>query len=68
MYLKSMNKTVIFCLALGVFSLAQAQDTTTRLKIDGVSAVVGDYVILDSDVDKAYIDLESQGVSTTDIK
>lgn len=67
MYLKSMNKTVIFCLALGVFSLAQAQDTTTRLKIDGVSAVVGDYVILDSDVDKAYIDLESQGVSTTDI-
>ncbi|MDG1821910.1 MAG: peptidylprolyl isomerase [Flavobacteriaceae bacterium] len=62
-----MNKTVIFCLALGVFSLAQAQDTTTRLKIDGVSAVVGDYVILDSDVDKAYIDLESQGVSTTDI-
>ena len=67
MYLKSMNKTVIFCLSLGVFSLAQAQDTTTRLKIDGVSAVVGDYVILDSDVDKAYIDLESQGVSTTDI-
>jgi peptidyl-prolyl cis-trans isomerase SurA len=38
-----------------------------RLKIDGVSAVVGDYVILESDVDKAYVELESQGVSTADV-
>ena len=26
--------------------------TSKRVKIDGVSAVVGDYVILDSDIDK----------------
>ena len=68
MYLKSMNKIVVFCFALGVCGLAQSQDVPSkRIKIDGVSSVVGDYVILDSDIDKAYIDLESQGVSTSDI-
>lgn len=58
-----------FCLSVSLFVLAQQpQDSSkTRLKIDGVTAVVGDYVILDSDVDKAYIDLESQGVSVKDI-
>lgn len=58
-----------FCLSVSLFVLAQSpQDSSkTRLKIDGVTAVVGDYVILDSDVDKAYIDLESQGVSVKDI-
>ena len=38
-----------------------------RIKIDGVAAVVGDYVILESDVDKTLIDLQSQGVSTENI-
>ena len=42
--------------------------TPTRIKIDGVAAVIGDYVILDSDVDKAYIDLESQGIPTSNIE
>ena len=37
---------------------------SSKIKIDGVSAVVGDYVILESDVDKTLIDLQSQGVST----
>jgi peptidyl-prolyl cis-trans isomerase SurA len=36
-------------------------------KVDGVAAVVGDYIILDSDVDKAYLQLEAQGVKTSDI-
>ncbi len=64
-----MNKIFpLFCLLIGFSVYAQSQDNTkTRLKIDGVTAVVGDYVILDSDIDKAYIDLQSQGVSTTDI-
>ncbi len=64
-----MNKIFpFFCLLIGFFVHAQSQDNTKiRLKIDGVTAVVGDYVILDSDIDKAYIDLQSQGVSTTDI-
>ena len=38
-----------------------------RRKLDGISAVIGDYVILDSDVDKALIDLKSQGVSMEDV-
>lgn len=38
-----------------------------KIKIDGVAAVVGDYVILESDVDKTLIDLQSQGVSTQNI-
>ncbi len=64
-----MNKIFpFFCLLVGFFVHAQSQDNTKiRLKIDGVTAVVGDYVILDSDIDKAYIDLQSQGVSTADI-
>jgi peptidyl-prolyl cis-trans isomerase SurA len=64
-----MNKFVTMCfLMIGVFGFSQATDTTKkRVKIDGVSAVVGDYVILESDVDKAYIELESQGVSTKDV-
>ncbi|MFT5735861.1 MAG: peptidyl-prolyl cis-trans isomerase SurA [Maribacter sp.] len=38
-----------------------------RIKLDGISAVVGDYVILDSDVAKTLIDLKSQGAATDDI-
>ncbi len=38
-----------------------------RIKLDGISAVVGDYVILDSDVAKTLIDLKSQGADTDDI-
>ena len=42
--------------------------TPQRIKIDGVAAVIGDYVILDSDIEKAYIDLQSQGISTGNIE
>ncbi len=64
-----MNKFVTICfLMIAVFGFSQATDTTKkRVKIDGVSAVVGDYVILESDVDKAYVELESQGVSTKEV-
>ncbi|MBT8282233.1 MAG: peptidylprolyl isomerase, partial [Muriicola sp.] len=47
-----------------------AKDTTNsfkKIKLDGISAVVGDYVILDSDIEKTLIDLRSQGASTEDI-
>ena len=42
-------------------------NSSEKIKIDGVAAVVGDYVILESDVDKTLIDLQSQGVSTSNI-
>lgn len=38
-----------------------------RLKLDGIAAVVGDHVILDSDIAKTLIDLKSQGANTNDI-
>ncbi len=38
-----------------------------KLKIDGVAAVIGENVILDSDVDIAYKQLVSEGVSTSDV-
>lgn len=38
-----------------------------RQKIDGVIATVGDYIILDSDIDKSYLELSSQGNSIKDI-
>jgi len=38
-----------------------------RLKIDGVAAVIGDYIVLDSDIDKTYQQLKAQGVSTEEI-
>jgi peptidyl-prolyl cis-trans isomerase SurA len=38
-----------------------------KIKLDGIAAVVGDYVILDSDIEKTLIDLKSQGASTADI-
>ncbi len=41
--------------------------STVRIKLDGIAAVVGDYVILDSDISKTLIDLKSQGVSPEDV-
>ncbi|WP_298488227.1 peptidylprolyl isomerase [uncultured Maribacter sp.] len=41
--------------------------TFKRIKLDGIAAVVGDYVILESDIEKTLIDLKSQGASTEDI-
>ena len=38
-----------------------------RVKLDGIAAVIGDYVILDSDVEKTLIDLKTQGASTENI-
>lgn len=39
-----------------------------RKKIDGVAAVVGDFVILESDIEKQYIDMELQGMDVSNIK
>jgi peptidyl-prolyl cis-trans isomerase SurA len=38
-----------------------------KLKIDGVVATVGDYMVLDSDIDKAFLEISSQGGSVKDI-
>ncbi|MDP3681230.1 MAG: peptidylprolyl isomerase [Flavobacterium sp.] len=38
-----------------------------KQKIDGVIATVGDYIILDSDIDKSYLEISTQGGSVKDI-
>src|SRR5690606_6637002 len=38
-----------------------------KKKIDGVIATVGDYNVLESDIDKAYLEITSQGSSIADI-
>ena len=38
-----------------------------KQKIDGIIATVGDYMILDSDIDKSYLEMSSQGNSVKDI-
>lgn len=50
-------------------SMASTDSTNTskKVKLDGIAAVIGDYVILESDIDKTLIDLKSQGASTQDI-
>ncbi len=42
-------------------------DAPKRIKVDGVAAVVGDHVLLESDIDKEFVNLETQGISTKDI-
>ena len=80
--LKSMNNFLLF-LIFFVFGVIQSQeiiddekkiivneiktDSTKLIKVDGVAAVVGDFVILDSDIDKQFAQLEASGVSTKDI-
>lgn len=41
--------------------------SSKKQKVDGVIATVGDYIILDSDVDKMFLELSSQGQSVKDI-
>ena len=38
-----------------------------RKKVDGIAAVIGDYIILESDIDLMYKDMQSQGISTAEI-
>lgn len=45
----------------------EALQTVDRIKVDGVAAVIGDFVVLESDIDKMYVDLQSQGVSIKDV-
>ena len=51
-----------------VEKVADSVSSFNAVKVDGVSAVVGDYIILESDVDKAYVQLQAQGVNTKNIE
>ena len=82
MTLKCINNRISVAIIASLFTVffANAQEiikdsvkTKTPIKssqkkrIDGVIATVGDYVILDSDIDKSFLELSSQGNSVKDI-
>ncbi|MGB1806153.1 MAG: peptidylprolyl isomerase [Flavobacteriaceae bacterium] len=56
------NRLLFLLLSFPLFVVAQ-----DKIKIDGVSAVVGDFVILDSDIDKMIVEMESQGISSKNV-
>lgn len=62
--MKFINKEFLLSLFLVATSITFAQK---KEKVDGVIAVVGDYIVLDSDIDLEYIQLKAQGVDTKDI-
>ncbi len=72
---KGIISVVVICASVFQISAQEEEiveavkDTTTktRIKLDGIAAVIGDYVILDSDIEKTLIDLKTQGASTQDI-
>lgn len=43
------------------------KSNSNKIKIDGIIATVGDYVVLDSDIDKAFLEIQGQGGSVKDI-
>lgn len=63
--MKFINKTTLTTLFLFVFAIHFSQ--VKRQKIDGVVGVVGDFVILDSDIDLEYITLRAESVDISKI-
>ncbi len=81
--MKSVNNRIALMFFLLLFSstIASSQEiikdsviapvkktqSNQRQKIDGIVATVGDYIVLDSDIDKSYLEISSQGGSIKDI-
>ena len=62
---KFINKTNLLAFAFLLFStITFAQK---KQKVDGVAAVVGNYIVLDSDIDLMLLELKTQGVDTEKI-
>ena len=64
-----MNRISITCLLFltTLFAISPLQAQSHKEKIDGVASVVGDYLILETDIDRALIELRSQNVDTKNI-
>ena len=58
---------ILFILAHQLVAQGNNPVKYNRIKVDGIASVVGDYVILDSDIDKAIVEMRSQGMSTKNI-
>jgi peptidyl-prolyl cis-trans isomerase SurA len=65
--MKILQNKAFLLFSILVFSI-NANAQMKKQKVDGVVAVVGDYIILDSDIDKSYLELSSQGIDIKEIK
>ena len=64
-----MNYVLIIAILTSNIILSQVNNTINneRNKIDGVAAVVGDFLVLDSDIEKQFNQLKASGISTDDM-
>lgn len=62
--MKFINRKLILSLFLIATSFSFAQK---KEKVDGVVAVIGDYIVLDSDIDLEFVQLKAQGIDTKNI-
>jgi len=64
-----MNYVVVIAILTSNLLLSQDNSTinNNRNKIDGVAAVVGDFLVLDSDIEKQFNQLKASGISTDDM-
>ena len=62
-----LNSRIFLTLALLTFSFGNFAQQIKKQKVDGVIGVVGDYIILDSDIDKSYLELTCQNMEIKDI-
>ena len=64
-----MNYVVVIAILTSNLLLFQDNSTidNNRNKIDGVAAVVGDFLVLDSDIEKQFNQLKASGISTDDM-
>ena len=65
--LKYISKSFLLIFMIVFSHNLLSQSNSSKIKVDGVASVVGDFVILDSDIDRMYVDMESQGLSTKDV-
>ena len=64
-----LNYVVVIAVLSTNMLFSQESNTidNNRNKIDGVAAVVGDFLVLDSDIDKQFDQLKASGISTDDM-
>ncbi|MCC9043124.1 peptidylprolyl isomerase [Myroides sp. M-43] len=66
--MKFFNKGIMLALGLALSFVGFAQGQTKHgRKIDGVVGVVGDYIILESEIDKTLIELKAQRIPVGDL-
>ena len=65
-YMKKINSLSRLFIAF-IFCIQVISAQNYKTKVDGVASVIGDYLILETDIDRSLIELKSQNVDTKEI-